>query len=133
METNLVKSTRELRKFGLVMTGAFSVLGGLLVWRGRSAGPYVLSLAGFFLIAGLLFPRLLGPIERAWMAFGRRMSVVMTFVVLTLSFYLVITPFGLLLRLLGKELLDLKFNSGLKSYWVPVEPDGPSSRPDRPY
>lgn len=101
--------------------------------RGRESAPYVLCLAAYFLLASLLVPRTLTLVERLWMAFGRRMSVGMTYVILTLAFYLVITPFGCLLRLFGKDLLQLKFDRQMTSYWGPVESDGPCSRPDKPY
>ena len=133
MKTNAVKSIRDLRKFGFIMTVPLAVIGGLALWRGRAAGPYLAALAVFFLAAALLFPRALAPIERTWMAFATKLSVVMTYVVLTLTFYLVITPFGLLLRLLGKDLLQRKLDSDLKSYWMPAEADGPGTRPDKPY
>jgi len=128
-----VKSTAELRKFGFVMAVAFSLLGALLWWRGRSAAPYVLGLAVLFLVPALVRPRVLGPIERVWMAFANVLSTVMTTVILTLTFYLVITPMGVLMRLVGKDLLGLRLDGTGASYWIPTEPDGPGSRPTKPF
>jgi hypothetical protein len=45
----------------------------------------------------------------------------------------VLTPFGLLLRLMGKDLLDLRVDPDRESYWIPAEPDGPATRPYKPY
>jgi len=132
-EGGKTKTARELRRFGFVMAGAFGVFGVIAVWRDKSWGVYSLALAGAFFLVGLIFPRLLAPIEAGWMAFARVMSVVMTYVILTLSYYLVITPMGLLMRLLGKDLLELKRKPAQSSYWVPVDPDGPCGRPDKPY
>ena len=58
---------------------------------------------------------------------------VVTYVVLTLAFYAIMTPMGLLMRLLDKDLLATRFPSDEPSYWVPVEIDGPATRPDKPY
>lgn len=127
------KTTKELRKFGFVMAVPLALIGGYLWWKGRGAYPYVLGVSGFFLLSGLLVPRLLGPIEWAWMKFAEVLGAVMTRVILTVAFFVVITPFGLLLRLLGKDLLGLRLDRGAPSYWVSVEADGPCSRPDKPY
>ena len=125
--------TQRLRAFGLVMAVAFGLLGGLLVWRGREWGEILWYVAGAFLVGGLLVPKALGPIERLWMALARVMGTVMTAVILTLTFFLVITPMGVVLRLMGKDLLALKRDPRAGTYWVPVDPHGPASRPDKPY
>ena len=127
------KTKKELRKFGLVMTVPLALIAGYLWWKGGGAYPYVLGAAAFFLLNGLLVPQLLRPIEKVWMKFAEIMGAIMTRIILTLAFYLVITPFGLLLRLMRKDLLDLRFNQQRESYWIPAEPDGPASRPDKPY
>ena len=133
MTKSKIKSTRQLRKFGLLMAVPLVIIGCVLIWRDRWTGPYFIVLAGLFLLSGLLIPRCLAPIERVWMAFAHALGVVMTYVMLTVTFYVVITTVGLFLRLIGKDLLDKKFSSKKHSYWVPVEPDGPCSRPDKPY
>ena len=124
---------RILRRFGFVMAVAFGVLAALLLWRHRPAGPYLLALAGGFALLGAVAPRVLDPVERAWMRLAGRLSVVMTYVVLTLAYFLVVTPLGLLRRLFGADSLHLKLDRSAATYWVPVEPDGPGSRHDRPY
>jgi hypothetical protein len=67
------------------------------------------------------------------MKFAEIMGAIMTRVILTLSFYVVITPFGLLLRLMGKDLLDIRMDRPRDTYWIPIEPDGPAFRSDKPY
>jgi len=128
-----MNSTRELRKFGLVMAVAFGIFGALFVWREKPWGIYTLYVAAAFLVLGLVAPKLLGPIEKAWMALARVLQTVMTAIILTLMFFLVMTPIGLFIRLTGKDLLDMKGDPEIESYWVPVEHDGPATRPDKPY
>ena len=127
------KSVPELRKFGFVMTGAFAVLGAIAAWRGRPAAPYLFALAVIFLLPALTWPRLLAPVERAWMKLAEAIGSVMTVVILTLAFLIVFTPMGIILRLLGKDLLGLKPDRTLQTYWTPVEADGPATRPDKPF
>jgi len=127
------KNKKELRKFGIVMTIPLGIIGGILFWRGQSAANYFLIIAALFLISGLLLPKTLSPIERIWMKIAEIISMVMTRVILILTFYLVITPVGLLLRLMGKDLLQMKFEPDRESYWENVEEGGPCSRPDKPY
>jgi hypothetical protein len=123
----------ELRRFGLVMTAALAVVAALLLWRDRPAWPFFAGAAGLFVVLGLVAPVALGPIERAWMTLARWLSVIMTYALLTLAYFLVVTPMGLIRRLGGRDPLHLKLDRHAKSYWVPVEPDGPGSRSDRPY
>jgi hypothetical protein len=127
------KSTAELRKFGLVMAAPLAVIGALLVWKGRPTATYVFALAALFALLGMAAPRLLAPVERAWMALAAVLATVMTHVVLTLTFALLITPMGLVMRLLRKDPLQRKRDPERSTFWVPVEPDGPCSRPDKPF
>ena len=127
------RPTRELRKFGIVMAAACGLLGGILWWHARGAWPYLAGAAGAFLFLAGIAPRVLAPVERVWMAMAEVLSAVMTQVVLTLSFILVVTPVGVIRRLVTKDPLGLRFDRSRGTYWVPVEPDGPGSRPDKPY
>ena len=123
----------ELRRFGLIMAIGFGAIGGLLIWKSRQSGFYLFAVAALFLTSALILPRILAPVERAWMAWSRALSVVMTYVVLAVMFFLVITPIGLVLILIGKDLLSTNLNRQVVSSWTPVEPDGPCTRPDKPY
>ena len=127
------KSARELRKFGFVMTAAWSIIGALLWWRGKAAAPWFLGLAVLFLVPALVYPLALGPVERAWMKVAEIISAVMTRVILTLTFFLIITPLAVIRRVMGQDTLGLRPDRSAHTYWVPVEPDGPAGRPDKPY
>jgi hypothetical protein len=115
------------------MAIALAILGSLFLWRDKPLWPYLYGVAGLFLIAGLIAPRLLAPIEWAWMKMAQAMGIVMTKIILSLTFYLVITPLGLIRRIFGTDSLKLKFDRNEKSYWVEVDPEGPTSRHDKPY
>jgi hypothetical protein len=126
-------SKRKLRTFGLVMAGACAAMTALLWWRGSTWLALPAVAGALFLGAALLLPHVLAPIEKTWMALARGLALVSTAVLLTLTFFLIVTPLGIFLRLIGKDLLAIRRNPTRTSYWVAVEKDGPCSRPERPY
>ena len=109
---------KDLRKFGITMAVVLGGLGALLLWKGRPTYPIFLSLAAVFLLAGLTIPNFLKPIHKAWMALALLMGWIMTRVILSILFFLIFTPIGLLSRLLGKKLLDADFSEKKESYWI---------------
>lgn len=127
------EETARLRRFGLVMVAAFGALGGLALWRGRPTGWYLLAVAGGFLVAAGLAPALLRPVERGWMAFAAVLQRVMTTLILTLTYYLMVTPLGVCMRLFGKAPLRKNGDPQEQTYWIPTEEEGPQTRPDKPY
>lgn len=131
-QSPVLKSPRALRRYGFVMAGAFGVISAFLWWKSSAATLYVFGIASFFAILAVVAPKLLGPVEKVWMAFAEKLSIVMTTLILTIAYYLVITPIGLLLRIMGKDLLNIK-KSQKPTFWQPVEQDGPGTRPDKPY
>lgn len=127
------KSIKELRRFGLAFGTAMTILGSLLLWRGKAAAPWVLGLAVFAILSGVLAPRVLRPLEMVLAGLLRAVMTAVTYVVLTLAYFFVFTPIGLLVKLTGRDLLDRRFPTDEKSYWQSVEVDGPATRPDKPY
>lgn len=110
--------TKELRSYGIVMAVALGVIGALLLWRGKEHYLAFFAAAAAFLLAGLAAPVALKPVYRAWMALAGLMGWVMTRVILIVAFVVLLTPIGLLLRLCGKDILDVKFKTaGQGSYW----------------
>ncbi len=99
-------SKKDLKKFGLTLGFFLSFLGSVFLWRGRDYYLYLFMLSSAFLLVGYFSPILLKPIQKIWMAMALLMSWVMTRVILSLLFYLVITPLGFIMRLSGKNLLD---------------------------
>jgi len=115
------------------MASAFAVVSGLLYLKGSGIWSVTVSFSGFFLTTGILLPTILRPIEFVWMKLAAVMGFIMTNLLLTLVYFIAITPMGLIMRLLGKTPLKLRFDRDCGSYWIPVDPDGPCGRPDKPY
>jgi len=115
-------TVKELRQFALVMTGGLGVIGTIALLKGRPAAPYLLAIAGLFLLLGILFPKILRWPYALWMAFAFVLGQIVTTIILTLLFFLVMTPMGLLMRLLGKDLLQKRWKKvKASSYWMQRE------------
>ncbi len=116
-------SPAELRKFGLTVGGALLVLGALSRWRGHSVAPMVLWAIGVSLVVpGLVFPRVLGPVQRAWMAFAHVLGEVNTRIILGVVFFVVFAPIGFVLRLV-RDPLDRSWRERRASDWVKRTPE----------
>lgn len=118
-------SRSESRKFGLQVGAAFVLLGGILFWRGRAAAPWIALLGAALVAAGVVVPTALRPVHRLWMAGSAQLSRITTPIVLGIIYFIVITPFGSVLRLLGKNPLNRVAKDG--TYWVTRVP-GDSDR-----
>ena len=111
-------SNAELRKFGLTVGGAFVVLAAVSWWRGHELPPRVLATLGVaLLVPGLVFPSLLGPVQRAWMGLAMVLGHVNTRIILTVVYYAVMTPVGLVMRLFHDP-LDRTLTDGRTSQWM---------------
>ena len=115
----LKTDAKTLRKFGLVVGGVFALLGLVLLHKHRPSAPYFLGVGGFLVVAGLIVPRGLRLIYLAWMALAVVLGFVVSHVLLTLFFYLILTPVGLVARIFGNDFLGLKLDAAAKSYWLP--------------
>ena len=108
---------KELREFGIVMGCFFGILGGLLFWRHR---PYLWAavLSTSFFTLGFLLPAVLKPLQKAWMTVAVLIGFVMSRVILSVLFFLVLSALALISRILGKKYLDLTFRKPeQKTYW----------------
>lgn len=110
---------RDLRKFGLMVGGVFAAVGLLFLWRHPGRSPYFLWPGGMLMLLGLALPRALKWVYIAWMSLAFVLGFIMAHLILTLFFFLVITPMGLVARLMGKDFLSLKLDRAAKTYWRP--------------
>ena len=118
-EINLLKTgPPELRKFGLLIGAVFALLGIWFWWRDKARYPYFLAPGTVLVVLGAIAPRALRLIYVGWMTVAFLLGFVVSNILLTLFFYLVVTPIGLVARLAGKDFLNRKLDSQTKSYWI---------------
>jgi hypothetical protein len=123
------------RAFGFVMAGACAVFGGVAWWK-SPGGSWSLWLAGasvVFLTLALFWNGPLKPLNTAWSALGDLLHKVVSPLVMGGLFFLVITPVGLAMRLMGKDLLALRLDPKAKSYWIEHTDKGPISSMDQQF
>ena len=114
---NIKGEKLEFRKFGITVGLFLIVIAGLFFWRGK-VGFEILLVSGLVLLAlGLIIPVVLKPIYWIWMVLAIILGWIMTRVILSLLFYMLITPIGTLSRLSGNRFLDLKWDKSKDSYW----------------
>ncbi|MBM3506201.1 MAG: DUF4175 domain-containing protein [Alphaproteobacteria bacterium] len=114
------------RNFGLVFAGFFCVLTVLGLWQGTDTWPYWAVLAALFAVVALLAPQRLTPLNKLWHRFGLLLGRVVTPVTMLAVFLLAVTPTALILRLMRKDLLRLKWDGNARSYWIERNPPGPA-------
>lgn len=113
------------RTLGLVFAGVFVVLGAWPLVHGAPVRWWAVGVAGVFLVLGLGMPALLRPLNIAWFRFGLLLHRIVNPVIMALLFYFTVTPVALVMRLLGKDLLHVRFDKSAASYWIERSPPGP--------
>jgi hypothetical protein len=107
----------EGRKFAFTVGGAFLAFAALFFWRDKAIPMYVAGgLGSSLVLAGLVAPAHLGPVNRAWMGLALLLSKVTTPIFMGLVYFLVFTPMGALRRAMGKNAIAT--NPAAPSYWA---------------
>ena len=113
------------RSFGIVFFIVFFLIALYPLLNGQEIRLWALIISAVFLILGLLKSKLLTPLNKLWFRFGIFLGKIISPIIMGFIFFLVVTPIGLIMRLLGKDVLNLKYNKE-RSYWI--EKDGPKSK-----
>ena len=114
----LKTGAQELRRFGLLVGAVFTLLGVWFWWRGKGRYPYFLAPGAVLLGLGAGAPRALRLIYVGWMSLAFLLGFAVSNILLTLFFYVIVTPVGLLARLAGKDFLNRKLDGQTGSYWI---------------
>ena len=110
------------KSFGVLFFIVFLLIALWPLVKGDSLRIWSLLIAVIFLVLGLLNSKILNPFKRIWIKFGEILGKVIAPLVLSIVYFIVITPIGLLLRIFGKDLLGIKFLKK-KSYWIKRDKD----------
>ena len=111
----------DLRKFGLLVGGVAILIGLVLLLRHKANYPYLFWPGAILIAFGAVWPRALKYPYIAWMTMAFALGFIMSHVILTLFFFLIVTPIGLSARLFGKDFLNRKRDPQATTYWVPRE------------
>jgi len=121
----LPAASRDLRKFSVTVGVAFVVLWAVFAFvvpylAGKGGSQPLLWQIGVALaVVGTLAPIVVKPLYYAWMTMALALGFVMTRVLLTIFFFLVLTPVALIFRLLRRDPLNRKLDRAAESYWIP--------------
>ena len=117
-EIKLIKTeNKDLRSFGITFGIIFLIIAAFLFYIENESFQLFIVISSVFIIFGSLLPSTLKPIYMSWMSFAIILGWFMTRFILSLLFYLIVTPIGLMTRLLGKDFLELKKEASNGSYW----------------
>ena len=105
------------RSFGIVFFVVFLLIAIYPLINGDELRLWFLSISIIFLFLGLINSKILNPFNKLWFKFGIFLGKIVSPLVMGIIFFLVVTPIGLLMRLLNKDLLNLRFNNN-GSYWI---------------
>ena len=113
------------RSFGVVFFVVFLLIAlypltnseGIIVWS--------VIISFIFLVLGLLNSKILTPLNKLWFKFGIFLGEIISPLIMGIIFFFVVTPIGLLMRIFGKDVLNLKYNKN-QTYWI--EKNGPKSK-----
>ena len=113
------------RSFGIVFFVVFLLIAIYPLSYNGEIRIWSIVISFIFLILGLLKSKILTPLNKLLFKFGILLGMIFSPLIMGIIFFVVVTPIGLIMRILGKDLLNLKYNSN-KSYWI--EKSGPKSK-----
>ena len=113
------------KSFGLVFSVVFFLISVYPLLNAGNIRFWSLILAIIFLTLGLLNSKILTPLNKIWFKFGLLLGSIVSPIVMSIIFFFVVTPISLIMRILGKDILNLKWNN-VNSYWI--EKSGPKSK-----
>jgi hypothetical protein len=115
------------RSFGFVFAGVFALIGSWPLLRLMPPRWWALGLAIAFALTAFVWPQILHPFNRAWLALGRLLHRVVSPLIMGVIFFVCVTPIAWIMRLRGKDVLSLSRRDDLSSYWITREPQPPAS------
>ena len=122
MEKKIKASSNK--SFGIVFSIFFLIISIYLFLNNYPFYYWSVFVSIIFLILGLMNSKILSPLNLLWFKFGILLGKIVSPVVMGIIFFLVVTPISIILKIFGKDVLNLKFNNN-KTYWI--EKNGPKS------
>ena len=108
------------RSFGILFSILFAIIAFWPIINGNPLRLWLIPVSVIFLVLGLLNSKLLNPLNVVWVKFGELLGRIIAPIVMALIYFIIITPIGLFMRLIRKDLLNLKFSKA-NTYWIKRE------------
>ncbi len=115
MDSQINKSTNK--SFGIIFFIVFFLIGIYPVFFEENIRIWSILISLVFLILGIFNSKILTPLNKIWFKFGILLGKIISPLIMAIIFFLVVTPIGIIMRVLGKDLLNLKKNTE-DSYWI---------------
>ena len=113
-----MKSQSSNRSFGLLFFVVFLIIGLWPLKNSENLNIYFLTASVIFLLLGLINSKLLTPLNKSWIKLGEILGIVIAPIVMALVYFAILTPVSLIVRVFGKDLLNLKFLKEKDTYWI---------------
>ena len=113
------------RSFGIVFFLVFLLIALYPLTNSEDVRLWSIVISLIFLVLGSVNSKFLTPLNKLWFKFGIFLGKIISPLIMGIIFFLVVTPIGLIMRILGKDVLNLRYNKN-KSYWI--EKIGPKSK-----
>ena len=108
------------RSFGILFSILFAIIAFWPIINGNPLRLWSIPISIIFLVLGLLNSKLLNPLNIVWVKFGELLGIIIAPIVMAIIYFIIVTPIGLFMRLIGKDLLNLKFSKA-NTYWIKRE------------
>tara|TARA_B100001057_G_scaffold256954_1_gene257192 strand:+ start:1870 stop:2247 length:378 start_codon:yes stop_codon:yes gene_type:complete len=112
-----MKKNENNNSFGILFFIVFLIIA---VWPIIDSGTirvWALTLSLIFLILGILNSKILTPLKKGWIKIGEVLGKIIAPIIMGFIYFIIVTPIGIFMRLLGKDLLNIKYNKN-QSYWI---------------
>tara|TARA_B100000963_G_C22560816_1_gene641236 strand:+ start:183 stop:551 length:369 start_codon:yes stop_codon:yes gene_type:complete len=108
------------KSFGILFSIVFLILGLWPLKNSQDPNYYIIIIALVFLLLGVINSKILTPLNKAWVKFGEILGRIVAPIVMALVYFIILTPISLIMRILGKDLLELKKTNN-DTYWIKRE------------
>ena len=115
------------RNFGITFAAFFALIGLAPLLKHHPARWWAIAISAGFLLVSAAIPSILRPANRAWMGLAHLLNRIVSPIVMAVVFVVAVLPTGLILRMLGKDPMRVKFDRNAGSYWIARPPSAPES------
>ncbi len=112
-----MNTTHQNKSFGFLFFLVFALIAFWPMINGHPIRIWAIPFSILFLILGIINSKLLTPFKYLWIKLGEILGLIISPIIMSIIYFFIITPIGLFMRIIGKDILGLKFNNN-KSYWV---------------